>query len=430
MKASGRREGRGGLEQTKTEQALKPVFSVSELNEYVGLLLSADPNLCEVKVSGEISGFKRHSSGHLYFSLKDENALVRCVMFRQQAMRLTFAPQDGMQVLLYGRASLYERDGAFQLYADYLKKSGEGELYRRFLALKDELEKKGWFAAERKRPIPFLPRRVGVVTSGTGAAVQDILNIISRRFERMPVVLASVRVQGQGAAEEIAQAIRDMNETHAADVLIVGRGGGSMEDLWAFNEPVVAEAIVKSEIPVISAVGHETDFTIADFAADLRAPTPSAAAELAVPEMDACYEGVRLQKERMRRALLARMERMRANVKLFASAKAFRLLERRVQNERQSLDAQREELLRGAKERLFNARAALLQTRAKLVALDPDAVLERGYAIVTDRSGGALTGVAGLKPGDGVRIRMRDGEAEAEIGRVERAKRKQGKGQA
>ncbi|NLI52737.1 MAG: exodeoxyribonuclease VII large subunit, partial [Clostridiales bacterium] len=283
------------------EQALTPVFRVGELNEYVSTLLSSDPNLAQLRVSGEISGFKRHSSGHLYFSLKDESALVRCVMFRQQAMRLNFQPQDGMQVLLYGRAALYEKDGSFQLYANYLKKSGEGELYLRFLALKQELEERGWFDAARKRPIPFLPRRVGVVTSGTGAAVQDIINIIRRRFPRMPIVLASVRVQGQGAAEEIADAIRKMNEAEAADVLIVGRGGGSMEDLWAFNEPAVAEAIVQSRIPVVSAVGHETDFTIADFAADLRAPTPSAAAELAVPEMEACYEGVRQLGERMRR---------------------------------------------------------------------------------------------------------------------------------
>ncbi len=403
------------------EQALKPVFSVSELNEYVGCVLSADPNLCELRVSGEISGFKRHSSGHLYFSLKDENALVRCVMFRQQAMRLTFSPQDGMQVLLYGKASLYEKDGSFQLYADYLKKSGEGELYRRFLALKAELEQKGWFAQERKRPIPFLPRRVGVVTSGTGAAVQDILNIISRRFPRMPVVLASVRVQGAGAAEEIARAIRDMNRKHAADVLIVGRGGGSLEDLWAFNEPVVAEAIVNSGIPVISAVGHETDFTIADFAADLRAPTPSAAAELAVPAMDACYEAVQLQSDRMNRALNARLERMRANVKLFASAKSFRLLERKVENRRQSLDQLREQALRGMQTNLQRARTELSQNMVKLQALDPGAVLNRGYAIVTDRAGETLSGVAGLHPQDGVRIRMRDGTADAVIEQIEQA---------
>lgn len=400
------------------EQALTPLFRVSELNEYVSLVLSNDPNLCDLRVSGEISGFKRHSSGHLYFSLKDESALVRCVMFRQQAIRLNFQPQDGMQVLLFGKASLYEKDGSFQLYANYLKKSGEGELYLRFLKLKKELEERGWFDEARKRPIPFLPRKIGVVTSGTGAAVQDILNIISRRFPRMPVVVASVRVQGAGAAEEIAKAIRQMNRKNAADVLIVGRGGGSMEDLWAFNETAVAEAIVQSKIPVISAVGHETDFTIADFVADLRAPTPSAAAELAVPEMDAVYEAVRLQGRRMKRALQSRVERMRANVKLFASAKAFRLLENRLMSERQSLDNTRELASRGAKDRISRARAELNQLSVKLRALDPSAVLERGYAILTDENGRAISGVTSMQAGDRVAIKMHDGTADAKIDQV------------
>ncbi len=400
------------------EQAITPVFRVSELNEYVSNALASDPNLCELRVRGEISGFKRHSSGHLYFSLKDESALVRCVMFRQQAMRLGFEPQDGMQVLLYGRAALYEKDGSFQLYANYLKKSGEGELYLRFLALKKELEERGWFAEERKRPIPFLPNRIGVVTSGTGAAVQDIVNIVRRRFPSMPIVLASVRVQGAGAAEEIARAIREMNVQNAADVLIVGRGGGSMEDLWAFNEPVVAEAIVTSRIPVISAVGHETDFTIADFTADLRAPTPSAAAELAVPEMDACYEGVRIYSDRMRHALTSRVNKMRADVRLFAGAKAFRMLESRLMSQRQTLDAMRERSFRGSRERVLSARSELMRLRAQLLALGPAAVLERGYAIVTDGSGGALSGVTGMRAGELVGIRMRDGAADARIERV------------
>ena len=402
------------------EQTMTPVFRVSELNEYVSLVLSGDPNLSDLRVSGEISGFKRHSSGHLYFSLKDESALVRCVMFRQQAMRLNFQPQDGMQVLLYGRASLYEKDGSFQLYANYLKKSGEGELYLKFLKLKKELEERGWFDEARKRQIPFLPRKVGVVTSGTGAALQDILNIIQRRFPRMPVVVASVRVQGAGAAEEIAKAIHQLNKANAADVLIVGRGGGSMEDLWAFNEPEVAEAIFHSEIPVISAVGHETDFTIADFVADLRAPTPSAAAELAVPEMSACYEAVSLQHERMNRALQNRLERMRSAVKLFASAKAFRLLEHKLLSERQSLDALRETALRATRERLTHSRAELSRMAAQLRALDPSAVLERGYAIITDAAGQTLVGVSAMQSGERVSIRMQDGLAEARIEEVTR----------
>lgn len=402
------------------EQTMTPVFRVSELNEYVSLVLAGDPNLSDLRVSGEISGFKRHSSGHLYFSLKDENALVRCVMFRQQAMRLNFQPQDGMQVLLYGKASLYEKDGSFQLYANYLKKSGEGELYLRFLKLKKDLEDRGWFEESRKRQIPFLPRRVGVVTSGTGAAFQDILNIIRRRFPRMPVVLYSARVQGSGAADEIATGIRELNRSKAVDVLIVGRGGGSMEDLWAFNEPVVAETIFESEIPVVSAVGHETDFTIADFVADLRAPTPSAAAELCVPEMDACYEGVRLQRDRMQRALSTRIEKMRANIRLFATAKAFRLIENRLMNERQTLDLTREKFAYLVRERLNHDRLELMRVRAQLAALDPSAVLERGYAILTDEDGRALGGVSALTAGETVEIRMHDGTAGAKIETIRR----------
>jgi exodeoxyribonuclease VII large subunit len=325
-----------------------------------------------------------------------------------------------MQVVLYGRASLYQKDGSFQLYANYLKKSGEGELFKRFLALKDALEKKGYFDQERKRPLPFLPRRVGVVTGGTGAAVQDIMNVIGRRFPRMPIVLASVRVQGQGAAEEIARAIDVMNASDAADVLIVGRGGGSMEDLWAFNELAVADAIMNSRIPVISAVGHETDFTIADFVADLRAPTPSAAAELAVPEMDACDAAVSSLADRMLRALNTKVDKMRGNVKLFASANAFRLLERRVQDARQTLDLTREDAVRGARERIGQVRALLDQTRGKLTALDPDAVLERGYAILTDADGRTIGGVGSMKPKDRVGIRMHDGEAAVTVEDVRR----------
>jgi len=398
------------------------LFSVSELNEYVGLLLSGDPNLADVRVSGEISGFKRHTSGHLYFSLKDENALVRCVMFRQQAVRLSFQPQDGMQVLLRGRASLYGKDGSFQLYAQALQKRGEGELFRRFLALKEELGRRGYFDAARKRKIPFLPRCVGVVTSETGAAVQDIINIIRRRFPRMPIVLAPVKVQGEGAAEQIAEAIRLMNARDAADVLIVGRGGGSIEDLWAFNETVVAEAVVESRIPIISAVGHETDFTITDFAADLRAPTPSAAAELAVPEMDACCAALAAMEDRLRRSLSVPIERMRARLLRLEGAGAFRALERRLSDLRLSLDGERERAKRGAEARSKAARAGLDALAAKTAAMDPDAVLKRGYALLAGADG-AIGGIGGLTVGETVRICMHDGAAAAAIQSIEPAKR-------
>ena len=395
------------------------LLSVSELNQYVGELLSADPILHGLRVQGEISGFKRHSSGHLYFSLKDENALVRCVMFRSQAYELDFRPEDGMQVVLTGYASLYARDGAFQLYALSLDKQGEGELYARFLKLKARLESEGYFDPANKKEIPFLPRRVGIVTSGTGAAIQDVFNIVSRRFPDMPMVLAPVRVQGAGAAEEIAEAIARMNALHAADVLIVGRGGGSMEDLWAFNEPVVAEAIFHSDIPVISAVGHETDFTIADFVADMRAPTPSAAAELAVPEEDACRRAVEELAQRLRRGLTATITESRGRIRLLAASHAFHIPAERIAEARMTLDRDTERMSLAAMTRIRDERSGLLTAEGRIRALNPLSVLMRGYAVVSDENGRMATGVGALRKGQTVTLQMHDGSAAATIDSIE-----------
>ena len=263
------------------------VLSVTQLNEYVSTLIRNDMLLGSVSIRGEISGFKRHSSGHIYFSMKDESSVVRCVMFRQNAMSLDRSIGDGMQVTASGYASLYTRDGQFQFYVKSIEREGEGELYRRFAMLKTRLEAQGLFAKEHKKPIPMLPKCLGVVTSATGAAIQDIINITRRRYPAMDILLSPASVQGAGAAKEIADAIRLLDGSGKADVIIVGRGGGSIEELWAFNEEIVAKAIYACKTPIVSAVGHETDFTIADFAADLRAPTPSAAAELCVPEYEA-----------------------------------------------------------------------------------------------------------------------------------------------
>lgn len=396
------------------------VWSVTGLNEYVSALLAGDARLAELRVRGEISGFKRHSSGHMYFSIKDDNALVRCVMFRQQAMRLSFQPRDGMLVILSGSASLYSRDGAFQLYARAMEPCGDGMLYQRFLELKDRLEKAGYFDAAHKRAIPFLPSCVGVVTSGTGAALQDILQIIDRRFPQMPVRVCPCAVQGEAAAAQIARAIRLINEDGLADVLIVGRGGGSMEDLWAFNEPAVAEAIFQSRIPVISAVGHETDFTIADFVADFRAPTPSAAAELAVPEYDACAEALSAYGVRLRGSLTHGLSQRRNRVAYLMRSRAYLLVENRLSTLRQAVDAQREALGQAAQERVQSYRFRLSGQAARLAAMDPQAVLSRGYALLTDVNGAAVTGMDGLHVGDGVHIRLRDGLAGAQITRLDR----------
>ena len=396
------------------------IFSVSELNAYVGGLLGADPHLRDLTVRGEISGFKRHSSGHLYFSLKDERALVRCVMFKGQAMQLDFRPEDGMQVCISGYAALYARDGSFQVYAQSMEREGAGALYARFLALKEQLEREGYFDASHKKPIPFLPRCVGVVTSGTGAAIQDVLQIIGRRFPKMPICLCPVKVQGEGAAGEIAAGIRAMNRARAADVLIVGRGGGSIEDLWAFNEPEVARAIWESEIPVISAVGHETDFTIADFVADLRAPTPSAAAELAVPSYADCAETLAVLDGRLRRSLDAGLRSRRDRLHLLQNSAGFHMAAQRVSDGRFELDALRERLCRGAERTLLAKRQRLERLHGALAALNPDAVLQRGYAMICDEAGHVLSSVADVQLQEQIAVRLSDGRLTATVNNIEK----------
>ncbi len=391
------------------------LFSVRTLNEYVAGLFAGDPVLRQVRVQGEISGFKRHSSGHLYFSLKDEEALVRCVMFRQNAIRVSFLPRDGMKVVLTGSVSLYVRDGAYQLYVQGMQQAGQGELYLRYLALKNSMERKGYFDPAHKKKIPFLPRAVGIVTSGTGAAVQDILQIIGRRFPPMNLVLCPVRVQGDGAAGEIAGAVRRLNEQACCDVIICGRGGGSIEDLWAFNEPEVALAIYESRIPVISAVGHETDFTIADFVADLRAPTPSAAAELAVPELEKLQAGLEQFRERLNLGLTHRVDRMRAQLIRLAHSASFFRMEQRILGIRQTLEADRERMERALADRLRTGRNRTASLGEKLSAMNPEAVLERGYTLIRTEEGRVASSAAEIREGDRVELAFRDGTATAEI---------------
>lgn len=398
---------------------MSQLFTVTALNEYVSGLLAADPFLSDVRVAGEISGFKRHSSGHLYFSLKDDGALVKCVMFRQSAMALKFAPADGMRVVLTGYASLYQRDGSFQLYARSLEKQGQGELYLKFLELKARLDREGLFDPAHKRKPPFLPRCVGVVTSGTGAALQDVLNIISRRFPAMHVCVCPVRVQGAGAAAEIAAGIRALNEESDADVLIVGRGGGSMEDLFAFNEPEVARAIYGSRVPVISAVGHETDFTIADFVADLRAPTPSAAAELAVPEYSACMETVSRLSLRLGGALTNDLSRRRDAVRLRLLSPGFSLPARRVDELILRVDAETERLAQLSRDRLTAERQHLLRLGDRLTALEPRRVLARGFAYLTDTAGRAVPAARDVSAGQSVRAHLADGSLTAVVTTVD-----------
>ena len=387
-------------------------WSVSELNEYVRRSLAADPMLHGVRLQGEISNFKRHSSGHWYFSLKDEEAAINCAMFRQATYGAGFRPEDGMRVELTGSVGLYGKTGAYQFYVEAMAQAGLGALYLRYEALKRKLEAEGLFDPAQKRAIPLLPRAVGIVTSKTGAVLHDIQTVAWRRNPAMRLVLCAAAVQGTDAARQIVRALHALDQREEIDVIIVGRGGGSMEDLWPFNEEAVARAIAACRTPVISAVGHETDVTIADFVADLRAPTPSAAAELAVCDRDELLgelEGLRQQLQHAAQgalrekqvALTALWERLRRQ----SPARQLDELEKR----RQLLLTR---LQTGAQQSLSERRHALELLQARLRSAGPAQVLARGYALVL-KGGAPVSGAAQLCEGDRVVLRLADGEADA-----------------
>ncbi len=399
----------------------KQVFTVHELNEYVDLLLGFDPNLKELAVEGELQGVKRHASGHLYFTLKDELATVNCVMFKQYVMGLRFLPKDGQRVRLTGRATLYQRDGRFQLMATGLMPQGDGALFAAFAAYREELKNRGWFDESQKKPIPVLPKAIGVVTSVSGAVWSDVQKVAGYRFPNMPLLLYSVSVQGSGAAEEIAKAIERADREQRCDVLIVGRGGGSMEDLWAFNEPAVAEAIHRCSLPVISAVGHETDFSISDFVADLRAPTPSAAAELATPQYDALVVSLKVTYDRLQNALQNGIDRKRNRLRMrFGDAVQMRM-RHAIDQRKQTADEAHAELYR-CMERLFDQRRhALEREHERLYAYGPQQTLARGFALVTGANRAVITNANELTAGDAVTIRFQDGMVGASVTGKEKA---------
>ena len=383
-------------------------LTVTQLNKYVKYLLEEADALRGLCVAGEISNFKNHYSGHWYFTLKDAGAAVPAVMFRESNRRLGFVPQDGMRVVIRGRASLYERDGKFQLYADDMQPDGLGALYLAYEQLKERLAAEGLFDPERKKELPFFPARVGVITSGTGAAVRDILQILARRCPASEVVLCPVQVQGQGAAAQIARAVALFNQEQAADVLIVGRGGGSLEDLWAFNEEPVARAVAASAIPVISAVGHETDVTICDFAADLRAPTPSAAAELAVPDLADLLAGLGSLRSRIEQAALRDMNARRAALDALLARRILRRPEELSYASRLRLDYAAQRLRASMEAKVLAERSRLSRASARLEAMSPLAVLARGYAIAI-KGDSPVKSVAELDPGDKLRLTLGDG---------------------
>ncbi|MBO5929569.1 MAG: exodeoxyribonuclease VII large subunit [Clostridia bacterium] len=390
--------------------------TVSQLNRYVRSLIESDARLAHVMISGEISNLVNHyKSGHIYFSLKDESALVRAVMFRSQAIGLKFSPENGMKVIVRARVSLYEKDGAYQIYVDDMQPDGAGALQLAFEQLKARLEAEGLFAAERKQPLPRYPSCIGVITSSTGAAVRDIFNVLGRRYPLAQVVLLPVLVQGEGAAPQLVQAIRTFeemrreNHPQTPDVIIIGRGGGSLEELWAFNDEQLARTVAASVIPVISAVGHETDFTICDFAADLRAPTPSAAAELAVPDANELLQRVALLRVATERALHGFLQQKRQRLELLSTKPCLSSPLYFSEERAMRLDYLLKRFTGAANLAVSRANGRLSEMAGKLHALSPLQVLSRGYSIACHGET-VIQSVDDVAIGDEITLRVRDGE--------------------
>lgn len=391
------------------------VLSVSQLNRYVKSIIEQDMNLQTVFVQGEISNFTNHyKTGHYYMTIKDEYSSIKAVMFKTANMRLKFMPENSMNVIIRGRVSVFERDGQYQLYIDDMQPDGMGSFSLAFEQLKNKLAKEGLFDEDRKKPIPAYPERVGVVTSPTGAAIRDIINVVSRRFPMTELILCPVAVQGDYAASQIKAAIELFNEEKAADVLIVGRGGGSVEELWAFNEEKVARAVAASEIPVISAVGHETDFTICDFAADLRAPTPSAAAELAVPDSFQQREMFYGAMRRMNSAMTDKIGNERAVVELYKSALKRLSPQNYIDNLRVRCDRAAMEMDSVVRHEITVRSKDFSELCAKLDAMSPLKILARGYSVAT-KQGKVISDINSVESGDIINVRLSNGEMECEV---------------
>lgn len=391
-------------------------ITVTDLNKYIKGRIDNDEMLNNVLVKGEISNFKNHYTGHMYFTLKDENSLIKCVMFKSYTTHLSFMPKDGMKVMVLGSVAVFERDGIYQIYAKAMKEDGLGSLYTAYEELKKKLEQEGLFAESHKKKIPFMPKTIGVLTSNTGAVIRDIINVSTRRNPGVHIRLYPVPVQGAGAAEKIAEGIKFMNENKLADVLIIGRGGGSLEDLWPFNEEIVARAIYDSELPIISAVGHETDFTIADFVADLRAPTPSAAAELAVANIEDVRETLKLYNNRYKVALKKKIELMRLSYEKCMARPAYKNPTQKINEQYMVIDMKVKALQNSMMLKLKEAKTSFVKETAKLDSLSPLKTLTRGYSIVTKQeSGKVIKSVNDLNSGEKVNLRLSDGQKTATI---------------
>ena len=395
-------------------QAERQTLSVTQLNEYLKMVLDGDRVLSNVFVRGEISNFKLYSSGHAYFTLKDDAGQLKSVMFRSYCSRLLFKPEDGMRVIAHGRVSVYESSGQYQLYVDDLQPDGAGSLAMRFEQLKRKLAAEGLFDEARKRPLPPMPRRIGVITSPSGAAVHDIINVLGRRFPAAEMILYPSEVQGAQAPAQLISGVEFFSMTGLVDVIILGRGGGSAEDLWAFNDEYLARAVASCSVPVISAVGHESDFTICDFVADRRAPTPSAAAELAVPDMGEILRGLASVRTGLQASMQKLIAQERRVLNQLTQSRVFARPEQMLDNFRMRLDEKESNLDRAVGQALLQKRQATASLAGKLGALNPLAVLSRGYATVS-REGASVTSAKQINENDTLDIRFADGSVRATV---------------
>lgn len=392
---------------------IKPI-TVQELNRYIKEKVDGDDFLNNVYVKGEISNFKLHYTGHMYFTLKDENSLIKCIMFKSYTPHLEFMPKDGMKVLVLGSVSVFERDGVYQIYCMAMKQEGMGTLYEEYQKLKAKLEKEGLFDTSHKKQIPMFPKTIGVLTSSTGAVIRDIINVSTRRNPNVHIRLLPVPVQGPGAAQEIAEGIKKMNDENLADVIIIGRGGGSLEDLWPFNEEIVARAIYDSNLPIISAVGHETDFTIADFVSDLRAPTPSAAAELAVPNISDVIYTISTYQNRYRVALKRKLELMKLRYEKCMTLRVFKEPLQKINEKSISLDMLVKSIGNSINQKVTKARAESIKLIAKLDALSPLKTLSRGY-IIAEKDGKIISNVDETNVDDILELRLKNGKLKTKV---------------
>ena len=389
-------------------------ITVSDLNKYMKEKIAEDEYLNNILIKGEISNFKNHYTGHMYFTLKDEKSLIKCIMFKSYATKLTFMPKDGMKVMILGSVSVFERDGVYQIYARAMEEDGLGDLYTKYQELKKRLEQQGLFEEEHKMKIPMMPRVIGVLTSQTGSVIRDIINVSTRRNPNVYIKLLPVPVQGKGAAEKIVKAINLMNENKLCDVIILARGGGSLEDLWPFNEEIVARAIFASEIPIISAVGHETDFSISDFVADLRAPTPSAAAELAVPNIKDVITKLKEYENRQKIALSRKLQIMKLRYEKCINSKAFKMPLQRINEKYMLIDIKVKQLEGYITKRYIKEKSKTLNLLTKLDGLSPLKTLTRGYGIIT-LNGKTIKSVKNLNKEDEINIKLYDGTVNAKI---------------